>query len=455
MCRKFRSCLCASRRHLSVLTVNKVQTVFDVPIYNTEGGDLSSLNNYFVDVPGNGSAICVQEVDTSYYGNDPRSMSVHVGGLHFRTSTAPIQTVKSEGVSLLIPVYNGEEYLESTLQSAIEKPQGCTFEIVVVDDGSTDGTGKILQRAASRAEEKGIPLKILTLEFNKGLIHALMEGIKLCSFDLIARLDADDLLEDHRLSRQKAFLEHNREIHVVGSQAVQIDGSGELVPRLIKGIPTHPVLVAWEMHFRCCILHPSVMYRRSVVEECGSYASSSESASAVEDYHLWFRALSKHPFSIANLPDVLIRLRRHEASKSSRENSKLLEQSRKLRLSAVQEMLGEGMVIDQSSLDVLCQPERYLEVSGQVSSALRLLDTMFEEFQRMSFPQERTTGGEDKEDEKQMLIHALEKSKTDKQERLCAAAIKKGLAAEIPEGLRELKHRAEVRALKARILGLA
>ena len=123
MCRKFRSCLCASKRHLSVLTVNKVQTEFDVPIYNTEGGDLSSLNNYFVDVPGNGSAICVQEVDTSYYGNDPRSMSVHVGGLHFRTSTAPIQTVKSEGVSLLIPVYNGEKYVESTLQSAIEKPQ--------------------------------------------------------------------------------------------------------------------------------------------------------------------------------------------------------------------------------------------------------------------------------------------------------------------------------------------
>ena len=297
--------------------------------------------------------------------------------------------------------------------------------------------------------------RILQLDANNGLICALEEGLKLCSYDFIARLDADDLLEDHRLSKQKAFLEHNQDIHVVGSQAVQICSDYAQPSRLIKGMPTHPVMIAWEMMFRCSVLHPSVMFRRSVIQDCGSYELSTNS-SAIEDYDLWCRTLRKYPFSIGNLPDVLIRLRKHEASKSTRDISRVLVQSGNLRCSVVSELLGESFIFDQSHLDALTQPERFLTEGSLVAPALRLLDAMFEAFLRQSLPDDKDrVKSYDDEDMKLMLQSALRKSKMDKQERLCAVAIQRGIAGDMPQELREMRHRAELRALKAQIAALS
>ncbi len=212
-------------------------------------------------------------------------------------------------------------------------------------------------------------------------------------------------------------------------------------------------VLPWEMMFRGSVLHPSVMFRRCVIQDCGSYELSTGSASAIEDYDLWCRTLRKYPFSIGNLPDVLIRLRKHEASKSTQEISRVLVQSGNLRCSVVSELLGESFIFDQSHLDALTQPERFLTEGSLVAPALRLLDAMFEAFLRQSLP-----GDKDRVksyDDKLMLQSALRKSKMDKQERLCAVAIQRGVAGDMPQELREMRHRAELRALKAQIAALS
>ena len=120
------------------------------------------------------------------------------------------------------------------------------------------------------------------------------------------------------------------------------------------------------------------------------------------------------------------------------------------------ELLGESFIFDQSHLDALTQPERFLTEGSLVAPALRLLDAMFEAFLRQSLPDDKDrVKSYDDEDMKLMLQSALRKSKMDKQERLCAVAIQRGIAGDMPQELREMKHRAELRALKAQIAALS
>lgn len=119
-----------------------------------------------------------------------------------------------------------------------------------------------------------------------GLASALDLGISLSQSKYIARMDADDICESRRLGRQFHYLETHRDIHVVGGQAVVFtdtdsthssthstafkEGCGTVAGMF----PTHPVLVHWGMFFRCCLIHPAVMFRKDIVESCGGYAGT-------------------------------------------------------------------------------------------------------------------------------------------------------------------------------------
>jgi glycosyltransferase involved in cell wall biosynthesis len=192
------------------------------------------------------------------------------------------------------------------LDSLFHCDQGCKFSIIIVDDGSTDGSLALLQEYQTIAEEKNQEYLIISIH-HQGLSHALDKGILQSTTEFIARLDIDDVSCKNRLRRQVEFLSYNRHIHVVGSQACKFtdDGSHGEVSEISSSIlPVitmydHPLLVQFASYFHCPILHPSVMFRKDTIVDCGLYSwgkenfsdelGRSEFVSYIEDYYLWCR----------------------------------------------------------------------------------------------------------------------------------------------------------------------
>jgi hypothetical protein len=370
--------------------------------------------------------------------------------------------------------------------------QGCALEVVVVDDGSTDSTAAFLKDLVSSSPAV---VKVVTLPVNQGLIAALEVGLAACSYEYVARLDADDVALPGRLGRQREFLERNPSVDVVGSQALLFSDSDDdnddnnsgttaaADVMVAKGVPTHPVMVGWELLFRCCLLHPSVMYRRSAVLACGSYQGQAGvmradderegsisgsggigSASAAEDYSLWLRMAAQRPCSLASVPDVLVRIRKHAHQKSKREQGQLSTQSRTLRLRAVLLLLQNSerdgadadanVLCSADHLDALTNPEVHLLRGEQVEGALALLDRMLHAYLCVSLAHAQHDDRDGSGAHGEEVRALLQASVASKKERLCAAAVQKGLGEHLPAGMAKLRHQAEIRALKARLLGL-
>jgi glycosyltransferase involved in cell wall biosynthesis len=213
--------------------------------------------------------------------------------------------VSNPSVSVVLAVYNGLPWLPESLAS-LRRQTFTDFEVVVIDDGSTDGTAAVLAETAS-ADAR---FRIIT-QTNHGLVASLNRGIAEARGSLIARIDADDIAEPGRLEAQVEFLRAHPKVAVVGSAIRIIDQDG--VPGKRLGYPCKPSEVAADMVRGCALAHPAVMMRRDVVRAIGGYRESFRHA---EDYDLWLRLAEKH--ELANLPQELLRYRQHGSSISFR-----------------------------------------------------------------------------------------------------------------------------------------
>jgi glycosyltransferase involved in cell wall biosynthesis len=155
------------------------------------------------------------------------------------------------------------------------------FELVVVDDGSTDRTPQLLQRW--RADERVV---VLTNPENLGLVVSLNRGLSACRGELIARLDADDLASPTRLERQVAEFVGEPNLVLCATGYDRISASGELLKQS-RPPRTHAALSA-AMLSRNRLHHSSVMFRREAVASVGAYDPDWY---PVEDYDLWLRLL--------------------------------------------------------------------------------------------------------------------------------------------------------------------
>lgn len=203
-------------------------------------------------------------------------------------------------ISILIPVYNAADFVEEAIKSIINQ----TFkdiELIIINDGSTDSSGEILQNF------KDIDSRIRLIQrSNKGLIYTLNEGLSLVNSPLIARMDADDISAPNRLEYQYAYMIQHPETVAVGSYVEFINIQGQAYR--IKKLPTGNQ-VQDNFLWGCPIVHPTVMMRTDAVRKAGGYPSEFVSA---EDYALWLRLLSLG--KIDNIPEVLLSYRVHENS---------------------------------------------------------------------------------------------------------------------------------------------
>ena len=214
-------------------------------------------------------------------------------------------------VSVILPVRDGMPYLPLAVDSVLA--QTCrAFELLVIDDGSADGTRGYLRRLDDPR------VRTVCLE-RSGLGAALNAGLALARGRYVARCDADDWCAADRLERQIAWLETHPDVDVLATSAAFVDEHGEPVDsawtRTVHeqwDAAVDPEAIARLMPLTCCIFHATVMARTDVLRGAGGYDPAMVPA---EDYDLWLRLLPRHRF--ARLPEPLYTVRVHRASSSS------------------------------------------------------------------------------------------------------------------------------------------
>jgi glycosyltransferase involved in cell wall biosynthesis len=202
-------------------------------------------------------------------------------------------------VSVLIPCYNTADTLNECLNS-IKAQSLSDFEVVLVDDGSSDRTGKILQDWA----EEDARFKVYH-QPHSGIINALNTGLAACQANLVARMDADDRCYPDRLSQQVDFLERNPSIGVVGSRVHAFAEGGvrqgfQVYLDWLNSLVDHEQICR-EIFVESPFVHPSVTFRKAIIENAGSY----QDHGWAEDYDLWLR-LYLAGTRFAKLPEVLL-----------------------------------------------------------------------------------------------------------------------------------------------------
>lgn len=203
-------------------------------------------------------------------------------------------------VTVLLPVRNGSAHLPAALDSIFAQTFA-DFELLVIDDGSTDGTPEIL-RAVHDSR-----LRVVTNPQNIGLVPTLNRGLELARGEYVARQDHDDISLPDRLQKQVNFLRAHPDCVLLGTEAVQTYAQGRQAFRLLR--PHSAEDIRWYLCFDNAFIHSSVMFRREVVrQEFGGYAPSFHS----EDYALWSRIARARP--TANLPEPLLLYREHGSS---------------------------------------------------------------------------------------------------------------------------------------------
>ena len=150
-----------------------------------------------------------------------------IGHKQARSGPGRGRSMTTSGVDILIPVYNAQDTLEQSLRSVAAQTHS-SFRVIVIDDGSTDRSGELLDQIA-----RNDPRFLVVHQANAGIVAALNRGLALVDKPYVARMDADDLCKPERLASQVAYLGANPDCIAVGCRVVHIDEHGET----IRGLP--------------------------------------------------------------------------------------------------------------------------------------------------------------------------------------------------------------------------
>jgi len=204
-------------------------------------------------------------------------------------------------VSVIIPVKNAGKFVGLAVQSIIDQTYK-NWEMIVVDDGSTDETGKILKRFA----KKDPRITVITHKESKGIGASLNLALTKAKGKFIARMDGDDISLPNRLATQVAFLQKNPQTVAVGGQAEMIDGVGEIFA--YKHFPTNQKTLREMIMWMVPIQHPIMMARASAYKKC----RYDESYKTAEDVEMFMQLLQYGEFG--NVPEVVYQYRKADTS---------------------------------------------------------------------------------------------------------------------------------------------
>lgn len=245
-------------------------------------------------------------------------------------------------VTVLMPVYNGEKYIREAIESILNQ-SFANFEFLIIDDGSTDNSVKIIET------HKDSRIRLVRNPENLQLVATLNKGISLAKSEYIARMDCDDISLPERLAKQVVFLDDNPEVGVLGTGFETIGKEGNVISS--TQLPAHHNILQWLMYFISPIAHPTVMMRKTIILNANSYTSETirgRERFSGEDYDLWGRL--RNVTKLSNMQNILLKLRKHEKNVTQTYFSEHLINSAKISRLIISEDLGEEIPIEISLL---------------------------------------------------------------------------------------------------------
>lgn len=234
-------------------------------------------------------------------------------------------------VTVLLPTYQSGEYLSQTLDS-IRKQTYKDFDILVIDDRSTDNTLSIL------SDVNDLNLRVLNGR-GKGLADALNLGIINAQGEYIARIDADDLMTPDRLAKQVKYLDAHQEVIVCGGWQQYFGDSTYL-----QAPPSDPKQCRANLIFRCDLCHSTVTLRRKVFVDNNLFY---DQRYAAEDFELWTRVLNYG--EISNIPEILGYYRFEGQNITVAKMKKLIEQNGQIAAKTLKSTLSIALNDTQAS----------------------------------------------------------------------------------------------------------
>ncbi|MDC1416920.1 glycosyltransferase [Flavobacteriaceae bacterium] len=237
-------------------------------------------------------------------------------------------------VSVIMPVYNAEKYLNETINSILNQTYG-DFEFLIIDDGSTDRSFQILE---SYTDPR---IKLLKNDQNIGYVKTLNKLIELSTGEYIARQDNDDISFPKRLEKQVRFLDRNQDIGICGTNALIFGKINN-----ISFFPVNDEEIRAFMLFNSPICHPTAMLRKSLFIELD--VKYDESFCPAEDYALWFK-LSKKT-KIANLSKILLKYRVHDKNTSTLNINAKTDNANRLRIEMFKRTLSMKVSLEEIQL---------------------------------------------------------------------------------------------------------
>ncbi len=224
-------------------------------------------------------------------------------------------------ISIIMPVYNAGDFLVKAIES-IRKQSYDNWEMICVDDGSTDNSLEILKRFQKKDER----IKVFHFAKNKGLADALNVALKKAKGFYIARMDADDISLPKRLEKQVNYLEKHKGVIAIGTQVELIDEKGKSIG--YKTFPQDHKKLYEMMMTMMAIQHPTLLTYARVMKKCPY-----ENHTTAEDVSMFFRLLYYGKFS--NTPEVLFQYRIRKNSNSLKNPKRTFHLTFKSRIKAI------------------------------------------------------------------------------------------------------------------------
>ncbi|MEP6828520.1 MAG: glycosyltransferase [Aestuariivirga sp.] len=210
-------------------------------------------------------------------------------------------------VSVVMNVYNGEAWIDESIQSVLCQTIR-DFELIIVDDGSSDGTW---QKINTYGDER---IRAIRQE-NRGIAAAANRGVEMARAPYIARIDQDDVMTAQRLQREFDYLEANPNVALVCTYA-QLIYDRTLSDEIYRA-PLNSKALALRLVFECPIVQPSVMFRVDVFRKLGGYDADKRIHGA-DDFDLWTRMAHEHELKCLPEPLTRYRVRSNSVSQSTK-----------------------------------------------------------------------------------------------------------------------------------------